>query len=84
MYSICFAQIARATGLNNFEEAVFDYFRDHMAKNSVSLQGSSTGSLPAVPSGLSKRPVESLDEMAMEIVKCCEGRELKEVCNCDS
>ena len=51
-----------------------------MAKNILRLQGSTGAALPAVPAGLSTPPVESLDEMGMEIVKCCEGHELKEVC----
>lgn len=71
--------IARAVGLDDFEEAVFDYFRDNMADNIFRLQGS-TGPLPAVPSGLNTQPVQSLDEMGMEIIKCCKGRDLKEVC----
>ena len=56
-----------------------------MAQNIVTLQGS-TGALPAIPSGPTTHPVESLDEMAMEIVKCCDGHDLKEVCmitNCE-
>ena len=51
-----------------------------MTKNIVRLQGSTGAALPAFPSGVSTPLVESLDEMGMEIVKCCEGRELKEVC----
>ena len=50
-----------------------------MAQNICRLQGSS-GVVPVLPSGLSTLPVGNLDEMAMEIVKCCEGLELKEVC----
>lgn len=50
-----------------------------MAQNICRLQGSS-GVIPVLPSGLSTLPVGNLDEMAMEIVKCCEGLELKEVC----
>ena len=72
-------QIARAAALEMFEKQLFEYFQLHMAADIARLQGS-TGSAMTVNLGLETSTVQSLDELGMEIVRCCEGLDLQEVC----
>ena len=69
--------ISRAAALETFEKQLFEYFQLHMAADIARLQGS-TGSAMTV--GLKTSTVQSLDELGMEIVRCCEGLDLQEVC----
>ena len=73
-------QIARAAALETFETQLFEYFQLHMAADIARLQGS-TGSAMTVNLGLETPAVQSLDELGMEIVRCCEGLDLQEVCS---
>lgn len=72
-------QIARATHMEEFEDEVFDYFEEHMAKNIISLQSSSENPLPVQV--LESSPIKSLDELGKEIVKCCKGLQMQKVIN---
>ena len=76
---VIFLQIARAAAIEMFETELFEYFQVHMAQNIISLQGS-TGSTTTVDLGLEPSAVQSLDELRMEIVRCCKGLDLQEVC----
>ena len=51
-----------------------------MASDVVCLQGSSGSTVqPHLDMGLEPPPVKSLDDLGLEIVKCCEGLALQEV-----
>lgn len=65
-------QIARAAGLECFEEELFKYFETHMVKNIVTYQGHSESVVPSFPV-CNLAPIQNLDELGLEIVKCCKG-----------
>ena len=46
-----------------------------MASDVISLQGSA-GSITVAPLGLEPPAVDSLDDLGMEVIKCCEGLDL--------
>ena len=50
-----------------------------MATDIARLQGSA-GSTMTVNMGLETSTVKTVDELGMEIVRCCEGLDLQEVC----
>lgn len=52
------------------------YFHAHMVDNILAMQGGCT-SIECVATA---SPVESLDEMATEVLKCCCSLELHKVC----
>lgn len=77
---LTFAQLARATGFDDFEDDLFDYFESHMAPNIIDLQ--MTTSAPALASSMgssSALSVNSLDDIGREIVNCCAGLDIQEV-----
>ena len=49
-----------------------------MASDVISLQGSA-GSVTVAPLGLKPPAVDSLDDLGMEVIKCCEGLDLQQV-----
>ena len=73
-------QLAKAAELD-FEDELFEYFKVYMAPSIVSLQGSigRSPSLPQQEGIIGSSPVQSLDEMGNELVKCCQKLNLKQV-----
>ena len=69
--------IATAVGLEYFEQSPYEYFCVHMAQNILQLQGSTEA---ITVSSEPRKPVETMDDMAMEIVQCRKGLDSKQVC----
>ena len=71
LWLIAYKKIARAAALESFETQLFEYFKP---SDVVSLQGSSGST---VDMALEPPPVNNLDDLGMEIVKCCAGLTLQ-------
>ena len=69
---------AYADSKRYFEDELYAYFENHMAKCIVSLQGGKEDVYISPVQDLSSS-VTTLEEMALEVVNCCTGLSLHQV-----
>ena len=73
-------QLGQATGLDDFKDELFYYFESRMAQHIIDLQATTSATDSDIMGSLDALLVNSLDGIRREIVNCCAGLDLPEVC----